>query len=244
MTDGREAIRTPSLEHVIDLALAHHSSMLRVAMPGKVEEYNAEEQKADIQPLLKDGWIDDDGADAAESLPIVTDVPVVFPRAGSFYITLPVAKGDHVLLVVCDRSIDKFATGSGEETDPVDLRKHDLSDAVALVGFYPFEKAIGDEVGSHAIVGHEGGSVIALKDDDEIHLGSIDAADWVALATSTKDEIQAVADALDTFISTYNTHTHPYVDTPAGPSVTSPTLSTGTPPGPVGDVKAEKVKAD
>ena len=170
MTDGREKIRTPTLEQVLDVALQHARTTLRVAMPGRVEAYNAEQQSADIQPLIQDTFLDDDGNNVVESLPIVPDVPIVFPRAGAFYLTFPIAKGDHVLLVVNDRSIDKFATGDGNETDPVDLRSHDISDAVAFPGFYPFTKAVADADADNMQIGNEGGATITIKPDGDISI--------------------------------------------------------------------------
>jgi hypothetical protein len=50
---------------------------------------------------------------------------------------MPVDVGDYVLLLFNEKSIDSFSQIGGL-VDPDDMRKHDLTDAVALPGFYPF----------------------------------------------------------------------------------------------------------
>jgi len=55
--------------------------------------------------------------------------------------TFPVAAGDDCLLVFCSRSIDEWWI-SGEKHVPHDLRKHDLSDAIAIVGIRPKPRAL------------------------------------------------------------------------------------------------------
>jgi hypothetical protein len=200
MTDGREQPRTPSLETVLSIALQHLKTTLRVALPGRVESYDPESQKADIQPLIKDSFLDTDGNSVTESLPVVPDVPIVFPRAGGFYLTVPVAVGDHVLLVANDRSIDKFATGDGEETDPIDLRAHDLSDVVAFPGFYPFTKSIADADAENMQLGKEGGATITFKENGDISIvqgsgGSVNlGADAASQAVARVTDL-TVADA-------------------------------------------------
>lgn len=169
MTDGREQIRTPALETVLSVALNHLRRDLNVAMPASVEAYDPENQTVDVQPLIQDTFLDDDGTNVVESLPQLPSVPVVFPRAGGFFVTFPIAVGDHVLLIACDRSIDKFATGDGAETDPVDLRSHSLSDVVAIPGFYPFSKSLADVDPENLVLGKEGGATVKVKADNEIN---------------------------------------------------------------------------
>lgn len=71
------------------------------------------------------------------------------------------------------------------------------------------------------------------------------ANNFVALANLVKQELDALRTAFNSFVSgPYSSHTHPYVDTPAGAAVTSPTLSSGTPANPINEVAAAKVKAE
>lgn len=104
------------------------SSMLRVALPGTVESFDAETVTATIQLGilgLSDG--------ESKALSVLNDVPVMFPRGGGCSLTFPVNKGDECLVIFADRCID-FWWQSGGIQEPVDERMHDLSDAFCIVG--------------------------------------------------------------------------------------------------------------
>lgn len=154
--------RTPRLEEVLRLAYRTMQTDLHVALPGRVEKYDASTQKADVKPLLQRHLSIPEQGELIEPLPVITDVPVVFPRGGGFFLSLPLAVGDHVLLVFNERSIDKFVAGDGGDTDPIDLRMHSLSDAVAFPGFYPSQKALGDASGDALVLGKDGGLELIL----------------------------------------------------------------------------------
>jgi hypothetical protein len=74
-----------------------------------------------------------DGSTQTVSLPVLTDVPVVFPRGGGCTLTFPVAAGDECLIVFASRSIDAWSQSGGVQK-PVDARRHDLSDAFVILG--------------------------------------------------------------------------------------------------------------
>lgn len=77
--------------------------------------------------------VDEKGQIQSAPLPLLTDVPVIFPRGGGCTITFPVKAGDECLVVFSDRFID-FWWQNGGIQEPVDPRQHDLSDAFAFVG--------------------------------------------------------------------------------------------------------------
>lgn len=113
------------------------SSMLRVALPGTVESFDAETVTATIQLGilgLSDG--------ESKALSVLNDVPVMFPRGGGCSLTFPVNKGDECLVIFADRCID-FWWQSGGVQEPVDERMHDLSDAFCIVGPQSHAKKIG-----------------------------------------------------------------------------------------------------
>jgi hypothetical protein len=123
----------PTLASVLNRAIAGALDDVRVALPGRVVRYDAAKQRVDVQPLVKDGYENESGARVAERLPVVSDVPVIFPGSGLFRITFPVKEGDTVLLVFASSSLARWkATGS--EVDPGDDRHHTLADAIAIPG--------------------------------------------------------------------------------------------------------------
>jgi len=220
--------RTPTLEEVLRAALNSRIMDLHVALPGRVESYDLENQAVDVKPLLKRTFLTAEGEDISESLPVIPSVPVLFQRAGGFFLSLPIQKGDFVFLIFNERSIDKWITGSGEETDPVDTRMHSLSDAVAFPCFYPFSESISDAHADNLVIGKDSGPQAHFK-ASEIHIGAENASDFAAQAQKTLNELTAI-------INGYNVHTHPTGVGPSGPP--TPLLSPASP------VAATKVKVE
>lgn len=209
--------RTPELEDVIRLALENFQSGLHVALPGRIESYDASSQTASVKPLVKNTFIDDEGVDVVETLPVINRVPVQFARGGGFFLSFPIVKGDHVLLVFNERSIDKFQTGDGEDTDPVDIRMHNLSDPVAIPGFYPDSKALADAHVSNTVLGKDGGTQIHVA-DGKIELGAEGSSDKASLDSKIQIELTRIASELTALTTFIATHVHTGVTTGPGSS--------------------------
>lgn len=157
------ASSSPRLIEVLRQSTQQSVSRIHTAMPGRVESYNAETQTANVKPLSVATSVDADGSITSQEYPVLVSVPVMFPRAGGYYTTYPIVVGDFVLLVFCERSVDEYIAGTGEVSEPWDLRMHDLSDAVALPGFYPSQVAIPEVSTEGMELGQEGGSKITIK---------------------------------------------------------------------------------
>jgi hypothetical protein len=195
MGDRLGQTRSPSLEEVVRAAMEFRLSEVHVALPGQVIKYTAATQTADIKPLIKRTVILDDGSEELEAIPVITSVPVMFPRAGGFFISLPIVPGDNVLLVFNERSIDLYSASTGKiDVDPVDLRKHDLSDAVCFPGFFPLTKPITDLIASGMAMGQEKGSQLRFTGSTvEATTGGAPAAsDFVAMAAKVDAIIAAI----------------------------------------------------
>ncbi|MFA5385863.1 MAG: Gp138 family membrane-puncturing spike protein, partial [Eubacteriales bacterium] len=99
------------------------------AFPGTIESFDSSAQTATIslngKKIIKGG--------VAVAFPIIENCPVVFLFGGNGRLTMPIAKGDTCLVLFCDREIDSwFDTGITKA--PIHKRKHDIADAIALVG--------------------------------------------------------------------------------------------------------------
>jgi hypothetical protein len=198
--------RTPALAEVLRAAIENALFDVHTALPGRVEKYDAAKQKMDVKPLLKRIIVLDGGNEITEEIPVIRDVPVIFPRAGGFFISFPIQAGDHVLLIFNERSIDKFVSNGGDDPD---LRMHDISDAVAIPGFYPFNKAIGAIDEDDMQIGHDGGVAIIHIKENGIHVGAKDARDKVPLDSRLQDELNRIKDEIQALTDTFNDHTHP-----------------------------------
>lgn len=123
---------TPTLQELLKDAIEARVTDIHVALPGIVQKYDAAKQTADIQPTIKKKYADG----TVINLPLISNVPVIFPRTSKAYLHIPLKKDDYVLLIFSERSLDIFLQKGGI-VDPEDYRKHALSDAVAIPGLFP-----------------------------------------------------------------------------------------------------------
>lgn len=174
-----------TLPRVLGDFIESHLAGLRVALPGRVVAYDKDTQRADIQPDIQDGYLDEDAQRQAVALPVITDVPVQFLGAGPFRITFPIRKGDQVLLIFSSSSLSRWKAAGGGLVDPGNDQRHTLEDAIAIPGCYAKPPT---EAPDDAIVIH----------GDDVRLGGPDADDPVV----RKSDLDAVIDE-------YVAHTHP-----------------------------------
>jgi hypothetical protein len=74
-------------------------------------------------------------------LPEFVDVPVLFMQGGGSYTTYPIAVGDYALLIFTERCFDRWWGGQDYQSPP-ELRMHDYSDGIAIVGINPLASAL------------------------------------------------------------------------------------------------------
>ncbi|MHA0917099.1 Gp138 family membrane-puncturing spike protein [Kosakonia cowanii] len=122
-----------SSEHMSSQLMNATLSALRVATPGIIQSFDPESCTCTVQPAIMGKSDDGQGNVRSQPLPLLVDVPVIFPRGGGCTLTFPVNAGDECLLIFADRCID-FWWQSGGVQEPVDTRMHDLSDAFAIPG--------------------------------------------------------------------------------------------------------------
>lgn len=212
--------RTPELENVLDQAIEYYLQDLHTCMPARVVTYDEKKQMVDVQPSIKRVVRHADGSEVSEQLPIIPNVPVVFPRAGGFFISLPIKKDDQVMLHFSHTSLDNWLSGSGGVTDPEDVRCHDITDAIAVPGLYTFSKAINDITGSALRLGKDDGGIQATftengtlevslngQSNDAVMLGQIFKLWWNSMVLPWQ-----------------LSHVHPTALGPSGPSAVPPPM--------------------
>ncbi|WGM00501.1 Gp138 family membrane-puncturing spike protein [Arsenophonus nasoniae] len=133
--------RTGDPQQLLEVFRHAISSQLRVAMPGIVQSFDANKVTCVVQPAIKGTLTDSQGNVKSVNLPLLVDVPVVFPRGGGVTMTFPIKSGDECLVVFADRCID-FWWQNGGIQEAIDPRQHDLSDAFAFVGVQSQAKKI------------------------------------------------------------------------------------------------------
>lgn len=129
--DNRERFFDP--EETMRMAMDSHTSNLWTSLPAIVTKYNPVANTVECQPSIKGVIQDKSGNYKAVTLPVLPDVPVVFPRGGGATLTFPIKEGDECLVVFACRNIDSWWQSGGVQI-PADSRSHDLSDGFALMG--------------------------------------------------------------------------------------------------------------
>jgi len=165
------------------------------ALPGIVRSYDADTQKAVVQPALQQGTraVDDDEPDLVESLPLLSGVPVVHIRGGGMFVHLPLVAGDTVLLVCCQQDLNAWMRDGGE-VDPGTMERHGLSGAVAIPGLYPSTEPLAGMSASVGMMGTEGGPQVEFH-PAEVRAGGSAA---LAMAAATDAHLAAISAALTT----------------------------------------------
>jgi hypothetical protein len=175
----------PSLAEIVRLAIDSRLLDVHVALPCRVEVYNPATQTVDALPMVRRAIVDSAGNTQHEELPVLPNVPVLFPRSAAFSATWPIAKGDHVLVVFCSSAIGNWRQ-SGDIADPGDLRRHDLSHAVAIPGVAPDGDVLPvnplaavvevNPPATHVTIGAGASEFVALSNHVDTFLGDIAAA--------------------------------------------------------------------
>lgn len=219
--------QTPDLGALLAEAVAFARGSMATAIPATVVVYDHVLQRVTVKPVVS-GRYKDPSTDVLIPFPLPTlaNVPVAFPSSTGFAITWPLFPGDTVYLVMADSSLDEWKSTGAQENVPQDIRRFDLSDAVAIPGLRPFARPIPPTGVLPTAMVLEG---------VEVRLGSALATDPVALSSLVLAEFAKLKAAIEG-------HVHSGVTTgpgSSGPVVPIPSVL----PVPLGSVAATRVKA-
>lgn len=196
--------RAPPWAEVIRLAIDARLLDLHVAMPAKVDAYNAAKGTVDVVPLLQGQVVDAGGNATAIALPKIPNVPLMFPGGGGFRTTFPIAQGDTVLIIIADRSLDIWKA-TGQLADPK-VGSHSIPDAIAIPGLRSPSSPLQSAPTDRATFGADGGPVLEATSSG-LNLGA-GASQGVGLGNALRSELNALWNAL-------KTHLHGPGNTPA-----------------------------
>lgn len=175
------------------------SAMIRdvwTCLPARIVSVDLAKSQISAQPFPADHL-----GGAVVPLPQVQGVPVLWPRAGAASITLPLAAGDMVLLLISSRALSVYRDGDGEG-DPETTRTHDLSDAMALpMGLWADSSAVVADA-THMVVAKPSGGQVRLgaasgtkavaRDGDVVDMGAGPGQDWISWAYTVTAALNAV----------------------------------------------------
>jgi len=122
---NQQAVRGPTLSHVLDNQRKALMNQLNVSAPGEIVTYDGKyaEVRITVQRKMPDGTY---------SLPpILTSVPVIEAGSSTDGLRFPIRPGDGCVVFWADRSLDDWWTGTNA---PVSDRTHSYNDCYCIVG--------------------------------------------------------------------------------------------------------------
>jgi hypothetical protein len=253
---SRLSDKFPMIQQVVESMIGQYDFDLRCAAPGIIRSFNAEEQTVVVQLAIKE-IINNNNTIESKTIPELLDVPLINPRAGNFIITMPVAAGDECLVIFSDTCIDSWWE-LGEDKDnpqskgaqePMSIRRHDLSDAFAILA-PSSQKVKAQEIIDYAtdcleIRTLDGKNKIQIKDDiincfvNEDTIAKIEDG---KITLSYKETVLTLEDGVVTIesdliklggasglqklideriLALFNAHTHLYNPGPGSPTATA-----------------------
>ena len=113
----------------IGFILEQFKKGLKVCIPAIVQSYDSNTKRATVLPAIKQLFTDN----TSLSMPLLLDIPVLFPSSAQYTLVMPILNGDCVLLIVSERGISNFKKKYEESLPTNSLMS--IEDAVAIAGF-------------------------------------------------------------------------------------------------------------
>lgn len=204
LNDAEEAMR---------LVLDGRQSSMWTSLPGIVTAVDLVTNTVSVQPAIQGNVTDENGNVQLVNLPLLIHVPIVFPKAGGFIITFPIAIDDEVLVCFSSRCIDSWWQSSGIGK-PMEARMHDLSDGFAIPGPSSVPNAVSGISATDLQIRNEDGDVfISIGADGKIKLVA-------SAGVEITGDLKVSGDVIAGLVS-LTTHTHPVTTAPGetGPPV-------------------------
>jgi hypothetical protein len=145
-------------ETAMRYALDGKQAQIWTAFPAIVVDVNFGAMTITARPAINGVLTNPDGSETSVPMPLLVDVPICFPSAGGFILTLPIAVDDEVLIIIANRCIDAWWQLGGTQ-NPMEARMHDLSDGFAIPGPKSQPRKISGISASNAQLRNDAGSV-------------------------------------------------------------------------------------
>lgn len=224
-----------TLSEVIQTGIDSAHQNIYVSIPATVQTYYPSTQTVDAQPVVQRPVYDDEGVVSYESLPVVPNVPVAFPRGGGFAFSYPLAQGDTVLLVFSTYAFGVWRSNNQTDQPPGDNRLNSMGYPVAIPGIAATSNALASATSDTMVMGLDNGNAqLALSSSlstlvngssniqvkgSEINLNT----SAVNLGSSPSDYLVLAGlfvAAITNLTTVFNAHVHPTSTGPSGPSTT------------------------
>lgn len=123
-----------TLDETIRRVIENQFLHFHTAMPAVITHYESKNQKAFVKPLIKQTYYNG----KVIEMPIIVNVPVIFPHNSKAGMKFPLNSGDTVLVIFSESCLERWlSASSNEEVENGYDRRFDLSDAIAIPCLYP-----------------------------------------------------------------------------------------------------------
>lgn len=197
----------------IDVALDFAMEHMYTALPGRIVSYDTSSQTASVKSILGLVRHENDGKRVVDDIPEISDVPVQYPRSGSYGMTFELNAGDTGMIMFSQVALERWLS-TGKGGDPGNASRFSLAGAFFVPGIFPDAKALGDLAASTGLrIGRDGGLQMSvdttslklgagteavIKGDTYLNLFTVLLTALDAYVTS----IQAIADPVGTATTT------------------------------------------
>lgn len=191
--------RSETWSDIIVDAIEGRLADLHTGLPARVIAFDEAKGSCQVQVLLNRVFVNEDDSSSIIAIPPIDNVPIIYEGGAGWSITYPLAPGDIVFLAFAERSIDDWLeTEPGQLVTPTQVRKHDLSDAIALPSLHTRRSPIANISTTNLRIQHDNGLVAIDLSPEDAHVRApkvyIDAGGDADQAIPRGDElVQALA---------------------------------------------------
>lgn len=179
-------IRDTPIESSIESFITADRVGLNTAIPASIESYDEATRTARVKIHYSDHFASEGTEANREDWPPIPDCPVLFPRGGGFVFTWPLKKGDPVLVVFSQRSLQEWSASDGKtDIGSFLISTHNPGDAIVISGLSPSKNKDGEDTEIKITTDGE----LQVK-SSKVRLGTLDAAKALALAEKVDAAIQ------------------------------------------------------
>ena len=191
-----------SLSTIIREAVRSEMLNLHTAMPGTIISFDPVKQVVEVQLDLKFRR-SVSGSYVDEPIAPLKDVPIVYPRANNYSLTMPIVPGDTCEVRFMERSIDNWLIEGGT-VSPEDYRHHALSDAVCFVGMWDRTNLISNyNAKQPEFRTGDGTRKVWLDDTDAGHVEMVDTVQNTRVVLKANGEARVANDKVNTFMEIF-----------------------------------------
>lgn len=226
-----------SLTQLLDEVIASELVDVHVNRAGIIDSFDASKQLAKVNITSKLIIRDAKGKDTFKEIPLLIDLPVVFPQVQGFSITYPIKKGDECQVIFEERDTANFRE-TGNISEPRSRRRFDFSDGWVIIGSTSNKKVVSNYNSDNLeIRSNNGDNKIVIKPSGDIEIINTTKVDITSPTINLNGDVnvsktltvtedincnQSVTAVTDVTVGSVSLKNHIHSGVQSGPSNTGP----------------------